>query len=59
MLLSESDFLYENQIRQSLCPSQLVLGDGKKKVREVWFSGLLSNTGEENGGAGYAAAGPD
>lgn len=31
LLLSESDLLYEKQIRQSLCPLQLILGDRKKK----------------------------
>lgn len=33
LLLSESDLLYEKQIRQSLCPLQLILGDRKKKKK--------------------------
>lgn len=57
LLLSESDLLYEKQIRQSLCPLQLILGDRKKKkkVKEICFSSLpygLSNTDEENSGGG-------
>lgn len=62
LLLSESDLLYEKQNRQSLGPLQLILGDRKRNVKEIWFSSSLhgfSNTEEENGDGGHAAAGPD